>query len=104
VGGFYIHVQSFGWEGAYKLAGWLHYHHNLYITVSDQRGQPVLYIHSLSRQDFINLVRPHMYPSMLYKLEDMPRPGRKPVRNPRAHKTAVKVFMRNLRKTTRRAV
>jgi heme/copper-type cytochrome/quinol oxidase subunit 2 len=98
--GFYLHIQGFGWEAAYKLAGWLHYHHGLFVSVHSQRGLPVLYVNSLSRQAFIDLVQPHMHPSMCYKLETMPRPGRMPVSTPRSHKTAVKLFMRRLRQDT----
>lgn len=42
------------------LAGALHYHFGLFVAVHGQRGLPVLYVTSMSRQDFTELVTPHM--------------------------------------------
>ena len=66
--GFYLHTKGFSFTETYHLAGMLHYNFNLYCTVQNHSGQPVIHITAKSVPRFIAIVKPYFHSDMFYKL------------------------------------
>ena len=66
--GFYICTESFSIEDLDLIVKVLQKNFNLKSTYHKTTNGNRIYIHSSSKKDLINLVKPHMIPSMLYKL------------------------------------
>ena len=64
----YLHTKGFDFESVYYVAGILHYNFGLYSTVQNHKNRPVLYIKAKSKNNFINIIKPYIHESFLYKL------------------------------------
>lgn len=65
---YHINTQSFTFEENQKLSRILQEIHGVHTMVQKNNGYHRLYVNSKSVVTFANIVRPHLHPSLLYKL------------------------------------
>lgn len=68
--GIRLHTAGFSWDENYLIQDWFASRFNLRCTVAKiSRGYPVLTFYSSSAKEFRELVRPHLLPDFLYKID-----------------------------------